>query len=473
MSINGKAYIAGVYEHPTRKATDKSLAQLHAESALGALKDAGLTKDDVDGYFCAGDAPGLGPLSLVDYMGLKLKHLDATETGGSSYVLHVGHAAEAIAMGKCSVALITLAGRPRAEGMATGTAPRNYGSSAPDVAFEFPFGPTVVNMYAMCAQRHMYEYGTTSEQLAWIKVAASHHAQYNEHAMLKNVVTVDEVVNSPMIADPLHRLDCCVISDGGGAIIVTSPEVAKTLKRPLVKVIGAGEAPKHQMGGKVDLTYSGAVWSGPMAFDEAHVKPTDIKYASIIIDGKQLEYFKFITDDGYVDYFNREGKNVKKSILKTPLDGARISSNFGMRKHPISGFNKMHKGVDFAAPTGTPIYAGGNGIVEYVGRNGGYGKYIRIRHNNGYKTAYAHLSNYKKGISKGVRVNQGEVIGYVGSTGNSTGPHLHYEIIYQNKHINPLKLKLPSGKILEGKELEKFKKEYKIIYADHLSMLYE
>ena len=239
MSINGKAYIAGVYEHPTRKATDKSLAQLHAESALGALKDAGLTKDDVDGYFCAGDAPGLGPLSLVDYMGLKLKHLDATETGGSSYVLHVGHAAEAIAMGKCSVALITLAGRPRAEGMATGTAPRNYGSSAPDVAFEFPFGPTVVNMYAMCAQRHMYEYGTTSEQLAWIKVAASHHAQYNEHAMLKNVVTVDEVVNSPMIADPLHRLDCCVISDGGGAIIVTSPEVAKTLKRPLVKVIGA------------------------------------------------------------------------------------------------------------------------------------------------------------------------------------------------------------------------------------------
>ena len=281
MSINGKAYIAGVYEHPTRKATDKSLAQLHSESALGALKDAGLTKDDVDGYFCAGDAPGLGPLSLVDYMGLKLKHIDATETGGSSYVLHVGHAAEAIAMGKCSVALITLAGRPRAEGMATGTAPRNYGSSAPDVAFEFPFGPTVVNMYAMCAQRHMYEYGTTSEQLAWIKVAASHHAQYNEHAMLRNVVTVDEVVNSPMISDPLHRLDCCVISDGGGAIIVTSPEVAKTLKRPLIKVIGAGEAPKHQMGGKVDLTYSGAVWSGPMAFDEAKVKPADIKYASI------------------------------------------------------------------------------------------------------------------------------------------------------------------------------------------------
>jgi acetyl-CoA C-acetyltransferase len=112
-------------------------------------------------------------------------------------------------------------------------------------------------------------------------VAASHHAQYNEHAMLRNVVTVEEVVNSPMISDPLHRLDCCVISDGGGAIIVTSPEVAKSLKRPLVKVIGAGEAPKHQMGGKVDLTYSGARWSGPLAFEEARVKPADMKYASI------------------------------------------------------------------------------------------------------------------------------------------------------------------------------------------------
>jgi acetyl-CoA C-acetyltransferase len=281
MSIDGKAYIAGIYEHPTRKADDKSLAQLHAEVAKGALEDAGLTKADVDGYFCAGDAPGLGPLSMVDYMGLKVRHLDSTETGGSSYVLHVGHAAEAIAAGKCHVALITLAGRPRAEGMATGTAPRNYGSAAPDVQFELPFGPTVVNMYAMCAMRHMHEYGTTSEQLAWIKVAASHHAQHNPHALLRDVVTVQDVVNSPLIADPLHRLDCCVITDGGGAIVVVSPDVAKRLGRPRVKLRGAGEAPKHQMGGKVDLTYSGAVWSGPIAFGEAGVKPADIKYVSI------------------------------------------------------------------------------------------------------------------------------------------------------------------------------------------------
>jgi acetyl-CoA C-acetyltransferase len=281
MSIKGKAYIAGIYEHPTRRADDKSLAQLHAEVAKGALADAGLTHADVDGYFCAGDAPGLGPLSMVDYLGLKPRHLDATDTGGSSYVLHVGHAAEAIAAGKCSVALITLAGRPRAEGMATGTAPRVHNVAAPDVAFEFPFGPTIVNMYAMCAARHMHEFGTTSEQLAWIKVAASHHAQHNPHAVLRDVVTVNDVVRSPLIADPLHRLDCCVISDGGGAIVVVSPEVMKSLKRPRVKVIGAAEAAKHAMGGRIDLTYSGAARSGPAAFAEAGVKPADIKYASI------------------------------------------------------------------------------------------------------------------------------------------------------------------------------------------------
>lgn len=281
MTIKGKACIAGIYEHPTRKADDKSLAQLHAEAARGALDDAGLTRNDVDGYFCAGDAPGLGPLSMVDYMGLRVRHMDTTETGGSSYVIHVAHAAEAIAAGKCTVALITLAGRPRAEGMATGTAPRSYGAASPDVPFEFPFGPTVVNQYAMAAMRHMYQYGTTSAQLAWIKVAASHHAQHNPHALLREVVTVDEVVNSPMIADPLHRLDCCVITDGGGALVVVTPEVARSLRRPRVRVLGAGEAPKHQMGGKIDLTYSGAVWSGPAAFAEAGVTPSDIKYVSI------------------------------------------------------------------------------------------------------------------------------------------------------------------------------------------------
>jgi acetyl-CoA C-acetyltransferase len=347
MSINGKAYIAGIFEHPTRKADDKSLAQLHAEVAKGALEDAGLSKQDVDGYFCAGDAPGLGPLSMVDYLGLKVRHVDSSDTGGSSYILHVGHAAEAIAAGKCRVALITLAGRPRAMGQATGTQPRNLGMATPDAAFEFPYGPTTANMYAMCAMRHMHEFGTTSEQLAWIKVAASHHAQWNPHAMLRNVVTVEEVVSSPMIADPLHRLDCCVISDGGGAIVVVHPDVARSLKRPRVKVRGAGEAPKHQMGGRIDLTYSGAAWSGPAAFAEAGVKPADIKYASIY-DSFTITVLMQIEDLGFCKKgeggrFVSDG-NLISGVGKLPFntDGGGLCNN-----HPSNrgGLTKVLEAV--------------------------------------------------------------------------------------------------------------------------------
>lgn len=278
MASQANAYIVGAYEHPTRKADDKSLAQLHADVAKGALDDAGLSKDDIDGYFCDTEAPGLGALSMVDYLGLKVRYMDNTDTGGSAYLLHVAHAAQAIAQGKCSVALITLAGRPRAAGL---NAEPVVDWNIPDMPFEQPYGPTVVNTYGLCAMRHMHEFGTTSEQLAWIKVAASHHAQHNPHAMLKKVVTVEEVVNSPMISDPLHRLDCCVVSDGGGALIVTSAEIAKTLKRKSVRVIGTGEAAKHPSGGQIDLSYSAAAWAGQQAFDQARVKASDIKYASI------------------------------------------------------------------------------------------------------------------------------------------------------------------------------------------------
>ena len=280
MSIKGKACIVGVYEHPLRKAPDKSVAQIHAEVAKGALEDAGLTKNDIDGYFCAGDAPGANVWSMANYMNLKLRHVDSTDMGGCSYLVHVAHAAQAIAAGKCNVALVTLAGRPNSEG-SSGTQVRDRGVNLPDAPYEMPYSPVTVNLYAMVAMRHMHEYGTTSEQLAWVKVAASHHAQHNPNAMLRNVVTVEEVVNSPMISDPLHRLDCCVVSDGGGAVIVARPEIAKSLKRPVVKITGAGETTKGQMGGKVDLSYSGAVWTGPLAFAEAGVKPSDIKYASI------------------------------------------------------------------------------------------------------------------------------------------------------------------------------------------------
>ena len=331
MTIKGKACIAGAFEHPTRKAPDKSTAQLHAEVANGALADAGLDRKEVDGYFCAGDAPGLGALSMLDYLGLKVRHMDTTETGGSSYVVHVAHAAEAIAAGRCNVALITLAGRPRSEG-SSGTQPRNYGANAPDAAFEAPYGAATVNMYAMVAMRHMHEFGTTSEQLAWIKVAASHHAQHNPNAMLREVVTVQDVLDSPMIADPLHRLDCCVVSDGGGALVVTRPEIARDLKRPVVRVIGAGEAMKGQNGGRIDLSWSASRWSGAAAFEQAGIKAADIQYVSIydsftITVLMQLEDLGFCAKGAGGRFVSDGGLISGSGRLPFNTDGGGLSNN--------------------------------------------------------------------------------------------------------------------------------------------------
>ena len=334
MSIKGLAYIAGAFEHPTRKAENKSVAALHAECAKGALEDAGLSFEDVDGYFCAGDAPG-GVLSMVDYLGINVRHVDGTDTGGSSYIAHVSHAAQAIAAGKCNVALITMGGRPRSEGR-SGVKQKVVGANVPDVPFELPFGPTAVNEYAMATMRHMYEYGTTSEQLAWVKVAASHHAKHNPNAMLRDIVTVQDVLESPIIADPLHRLDCCVVSDGGGALVVVSPEIAKSLKRPLVRVMGAGESPKGLMGGKVDLTYTGAVWSGAAAFEEAGVTAQDIKYASIY-DSFTITVLMQLEDLGFCKKgeggkFVADG-NLISGVGKLPIntDGGGLNNN-----HPAS-----------------------------------------------------------------------------------------------------------------------------------------
>ncbi|MHB1122579.1 MAG: thiolase domain-containing protein [Ramlibacter sp.] len=280
MKRSERACIAGAYEHPTRHAPDKSVAQLHAEVARGALQDAGLDARDVDGYFCAGDAPGLGPLSMVDYLGLKPRWFESTDVGGSSYLVHVRHAAQAIESGRCNVALVTLAGRPRSEG-SSGTQARAYNLLAPEAPFESPFGIVPINSYAMAAQRHMHQYGTTAEQLAWIKVTASHHAQHNPRAMLRDVVSVEDVLASPLIADPLHRMECCVVSDGGGAVIVARPEVARSLKRPVVRLVGAGEAIGYPDSAAMDITTSAARESGAMAFAEAGVTPGDIRYASI------------------------------------------------------------------------------------------------------------------------------------------------------------------------------------------------
>jgi murein DD-endopeptidase MepM/ murein hydrolase activator NlpD len=190
----------------------------------------------------------------------------------------------------------------------------------------------------------------------------------------------------------------------------------------------------------------------------AAVRDGDILYAALTLSGRQMELYRYKTSDGIVDYFNRQGESIRKALLRTPIDGARVSSSFGMRKHPVLGFSKLHAGMDFAAPTGTPIYAAGNGVVEEVGRKGSYGNYIRIKHNQQFSTAYAHLSKIDGAMRRGGGVQQGDIIGYVGTTGRSTGPHLHYEVLQAGRQINPMAVDLPTGIALRGRELAEFKR---------------
>lgn len=329
MSIRGKAFIAGVFEHPGRHLPDQSLMEIHARVCVGALADAGLTMKDVDAYFGAGDSPGFGVLSMMEYLGIggssanPATYMDSTEMGGSSYVAHVNHAAAAIAAGKCSVALVSLAGKPRTGGAQPGA----RGGGAPEADFENMWGSTVPAAYAMAARRHMHEFGTTSEQLAAIKVAASTHAQHNPNAMLQDVVTIEDVVNSPMVADPLHRLDCCVITDGGGAVVVVSPEVAANLDRHCVPVLGAGEAPKHTNNGRIDLTHTGALWSGASAFAEAGVSHADIDYVSIY-DSFTITVLETIEDLGFCKK-GQGGAFVADGQLEAPHGGLPFNTDGG------------------------------------------------------------------------------------------------------------------------------------------------
>jgi len=185
------------------------------------------------------------------------------------------------------------------------------------------------------------------------------------------------------------------------------------------------------------------------------IETGEILYANLKLSGQDNSLY-FFNEEENKGHYNKNGKSIQKALMKTPINGARLSSSYGMRKHPIDGFNKMHRGTDFAAPKGTPIMASGNGIIKKVGWCGGGGNCIKIKHNSTYETVYAHMSKFARGIKNGVRVKQGQTIGYVGSTGKSTGPHLHYEVIVNGKRINSQKLKLPSGKILKGKNRELF-----------------
>lgn len=343
MSITNRAMIVGAFEHPGRELPDKSVPQIHAEVALGALEDAGLTLADVDGYFVGGDAPGLGGLSMADYLGLKLRYMDSSDMGGSVYMSHVGHAAAAIAEGKCSVALITLGGRPRTTAL---RAPGQLTGTPPESSFEPIFGMNVSAMYAMAAARHMYQYGTTSEQLAEIKVAASVHAQYNERALLPKVVTVDEVVSSPMVSSPLHRLDCCVVTDGGGALVLVNQEIARTLDRQPVRVLGHGEAIEHSRGGWQDITLTGGVRSGRDAFAEAGVARSDIDYVGLY-DSFTITVLLALEDLGFCEKgeggkFVLDGALQHDGRLPFNTDGGSLCNN-----HPANrgGMTKIIEAV--------------------------------------------------------------------------------------------------------------------------------
>jgi acetyl-CoA C-acetyltransferase len=281
MSISRKAAIAGVYEHPTRFAPDETMFQIMAESARGALADAGLTIRDVDGLFTAGiGMSGMGIVGLADYLNLTPNYLDSTQIGGSSFVAHTAHAAGAIAGGLCEVALILYGSTAASQRFAIGTGGAGAGGDPCD-QYEFPFGPTTVGSYAMVAQRHMHEYGTTAEQLAEIAVTMRLHASMNPQAKYRDPITVEDVLASRIISSPLHLLDCCIISDGGGAVVVTSAARARDLKKKPVYILGTGETVRHAARGTRDFLEIAAAQSGRLAFERAGVAHKDIDMAMI------------------------------------------------------------------------------------------------------------------------------------------------------------------------------------------------
>jgi acetyl-CoA C-acetyltransferase len=333
MSVWGRVAVAGVYEHPTRFAPDKTAYQIHAESARGALADAGLEIGDVDGFFTSGVGP-IGILSLAQHLNLRPCHLDSQAIGGSSFVSHCVHAAAAIAGGLCEVALVTYGSTASSERFAIGTGGGGLGD--PPDHFEVPFGPTIVGSYALVAQRHMHEYGTTSEQLAEIAVTMRRHAAMNPHAKYRDPITVEDVLASRVISSPLHLLDCCIISDGGGAVVLTSLERARDLARPPVVVLGGAEAVQHHGVGRRDLLEIAAHQSGPLALARAGVTHADVD-CCMIYDSYTITVLATLEALGFCKpgeggAFCAGGRIGLGGALPINTDGGGLSSNHpGMR----------------------------------------------------------------------------------------------------------------------------------------------
>ena len=340
VDLRRAAAIVGIHEHVTRYAPDKSELQIQGESVIKALEDAGLTKNDVQGLFTASSSIRNSGMNLADYLNMYPTYVDNTTVGGGSFEFHLSHALTAIAAGRINCAVITYSSLARSGGVSVGTGGvARFGhprlDPSPD-SFEELYGLTTVGLYAMIAQRHMHLYGTTSEQLAEISVAVRHHASMNPEALFRTPITVGDVVNARTISSPLHLLDCCVITDGGGAVVVASPEVARNCKQHPVWVLGTGEAIAHQGAGRRDLMYIAAHQSAPRAFEMAGVTHDDIDMA-MIYDSFTITVLETLEDLGFCKkgeggQFVSGGRLQVGGELPINTDGGGLSSNHpGMR----------------------------------------------------------------------------------------------------------------------------------------------
>jgi acetyl-CoA C-acetyltransferase len=336
MNLSRKAAVVGVYEHPTRFAPDKTVYQIMAESMKGALDDAGLTVKDVDGVCTAGiGMGGMGIIGLCDYLNLTPNFLDSNSVGGCSFLTHTAHAASAIAAGLCEVAVVLYGSQISSARFAIGT---GGGGGGGDVAEQLDaiFGVTTVGSYAMVAQRHMYEYGTTPEQLAEVAVTMRLHASMNPAAKYRDLITVEDVLKSRVISSPLHLLDCCIISDGGGALVITSAERARDLKKKPVYILGAAETVRHSGAGHRDYLENAAAQTGRLAFERAGVTHADIDMGMIydsftITVVSQLENLGFCKR-GEGGAFVSGGRIRFDGEFPINTDGGGLSSNHpGMR----------------------------------------------------------------------------------------------------------------------------------------------
>jgi acetyl-CoA C-acetyltransferase len=336
VSLSGAVAIAGVHEHPTRWAPEKTEFQIMAESAKGALDDAGLAIGDVDALFAASmTMSGMGIVDLAEYLDLKPTYLDGTNIGGSSFVAHVAHAAAAIHAGLCEVALVLYGSTAASNAVAIGT---GMGGERRDASASFttPYGITTVGSYALVAQLHKQRFGTTAEQLAEIAVTMRHHASLNPHAKMRQPITIDDVLASRVISDPLHLLDCCIISDGGGAVVVTSAARARDLPKAPVLLLGCGEAVAHQETGAADLLTTAGRQSGARAFSMAGVSRDDIDLC-MIYDSFTITVLATLENLGFCAVgdggaFVSDGRIRLGGALPVNPDGGGLSSNHpGMR----------------------------------------------------------------------------------------------------------------------------------------------